>query len=141
MRPGMSKECVPEILAAADVTTSLFDDVPAMQANSANKFFDALAAGCPIALNYDGWQADLVRQFDIGMVLPHGDLKAAADGLLSGLADRTWLRMAGDRAREVGLERFDRDKLAVQFECVLREAVDQHKAHRGRPVPFPWKSA
>lgn len=39
-------------------------------ANSANKFFDTLAAGKPILINHNGWQKNLIFEENIGYVLP-----------------------------------------------------------------------
>ena len=39
-------------------------------ANSANKFFDTLAAGKPILINHNGWQKNLIYKKNIGFVLP-----------------------------------------------------------------------
>jgi len=60
--PAVPKQKMPEILAAADVALSLFVDLRPMWANSANKFFDALASGTPVAINYGGWQAELIEK-------------------------------------------------------------------------------
>ena len=38
--------------------------------NSANKFFDTLAAGKPVLINHKGWQAELIEAENIGYVLP-----------------------------------------------------------------------
>ncbi|MFY0580962.1 glycosyltransferase [Cystobacter fuscus] len=45
--PSVPKADIPAVLSAATLATSLFTDVPGMQDNSANKFFDALAASRP----------------------------------------------------------------------------------------------
>ena len=39
-------------------------------ANSANKFFDTLAAGRPILINHKGWQKEVIIKENIGYVLP-----------------------------------------------------------------------
>ena len=39
-------------------------------ANSANKFFDSLAASKPILINYEGWQAKIIKEDNLGYVLP-----------------------------------------------------------------------
>ena len=39
-------------------------------ANSANKFFDSLAAGKPILINYKWWQKEVINKEKIGYVLP-----------------------------------------------------------------------
>ncbi|NCC35959.1 MAG: glycosyltransferase WbuB, partial [Chloroflexia bacterium] len=81
MLPGVPKNEIPAILSAATVAMSLFIDLPAMWSNSANKFFDALAAGRPVAINYRGWQADLLEQTGAGIVLPPNDAALAVQQL------------------------------------------------------------
>ena len=49
-----------------------------MEANSANKFFDALAAGKPIMINYKGWQAKLIEKYNIGIVVSSNNITLAA---------------------------------------------------------------
>ena len=39
-------------------------------ANSANKFFDSLAASRPVLINHKGWQKDVIEKDNIGYVLP-----------------------------------------------------------------------
>jgi len=39
-------------------------------ANSANKFFDTLASGRPVLINYEGWQKEIIEKENIGYVLP-----------------------------------------------------------------------
>lgn len=60
------KKDMPQVLASADIATSLFIPLPAMEVNSANKFFDGLAAGCCLAINYGGWQAELLSKTGAG---------------------------------------------------------------------------
>tara|TARA_Y100000590_G_scaffold346139_1_gene396241 strand:- start:1345 stop:2535 length:1191 start_codon:yes stop_codon:yes gene_type:complete len=69
----VSKDQIPKLLSRATITTSLFINIPEMENNSANKFFDALAAGKPIMINYGGWQADLIKDIGFGFVIPSND--------------------------------------------------------------------
>ncbi|MBC8069098.1 MAG: glycosyltransferase family 4 protein, partial [Deltaproteobacteria bacterium] len=62
MLPPLPKREMPAFLGCASVATSLFMPLPEMENNSANKFFDALAAGKPVAINYRGWQAELLQR-------------------------------------------------------------------------------
>src|SRR5699024_6188797 len=64
---SLPKKDIPALLAAADMASSLFIDKPVMRPNSANKFFDALAAGKPVFLNYGGWQHELVQAKACGL--------------------------------------------------------------------------
>lgn len=121
--PSVPKAEMPTVLSAASIATSLFTDVPGMQDNSANKFFDALAAARPLALNYGGWQAELIERERFGLYLPPKDPAAAAELLANRVRDAHWLTEAGAKAGRLGRERFSADSAARQLEAVLRRAV------------------
>ncbi|NMO18134.1 glycosyltransferase family 4 protein, partial [Pyxidicoccus fallax] len=95
--PPVPKAEVPAVLSAATIATSLFTDVPGMEDNSANKFFDALASSRPLALNYGGWQAELLEQERFGLRLPPKDISAAGAMLARRVRDSQWLAEAGSR--------------------------------------------
>lgn len=123
MLPPQPKRTLPALLRAADVATSLFLPLEPMWNNSANKFFDALAAGRPVAVNYGGWQADLLRATGAGLLLDPHDPSAAAQTLAAALRDPPRLRAMGEAAAALARDRFDRDSLAAQLEDVLAEAA------------------
>ena len=50
--------------------SSFVANIPELWANSANKFFDTLAANRPILINYEGWQSKVIINNNIGYVLP-----------------------------------------------------------------------
>ena len=116
------KEKVPQVLAAATVATSLFVPLEAMWHNSANKFFDALASSTPVAINYGGWQADLLAEVPAGIVMSPEDPVRGAELLADFLADHDRLARATEYARELGFGRFSRDYLAEQIEQILVKA-------------------
>jgi len=117
--PPIPKTEMPPILSAADIATSVFIDVKQMWNNSASKVFDAMAAGRPIAINHEGWWAELIRETNCGLVLGPHDVQSAADELVAAVRDKLWLARAGAAARRVGQERFDRTKLAELWESVV----------------------
>lgn len=123
MMPAVAKNGMPAVLSAADVATSLFVDLPELWNNSANKFFDALASGTPVAINYRGWQADLLEKNRAGLVLDAKNPQAAAAALARALRDAEWLRQAGEAAARLAADLFARDKLARQLEGVLLSVV------------------
>jgi len=117
--PPSPKREMPNILACADVALSLFINLKPMWANSANKFFDALASGTPVAINYGGWQAELLKGSGAGLVLPPEDAVEAARQLEKFIMNREMLAVAGQKARKLAEEHFDREKLAAKLEGVL----------------------
>lgn len=123
MYPPVPKQKMPEVLAAADLALSLFVDLKSMWANSANKFFDALASGTPVAINYGGWQAELLRETGAGIVLPPGDADEAANRLHVFFSGVRQIEKARQAARKLAEERFSRDDLAEQLEYELLVAA------------------
>lgn len=123
MLPAVPKAEMPALLSAADLATSLFLDIEQMWANSANKLFDALAAGRPIAINHQGWLAEMIHQTGCGLVLDPQNLSSAAQVLVNSLQDRFWIARARAAARKASEELFDRDRLAAQLEAVLLNAL------------------
>lgn len=66
----VKKEDLPYLYQKCTVGSSFVIDLPALWDNSANKFFDTLAAQKPIIINHKGWQADTIRKYNIGYILP-----------------------------------------------------------------------
>ncbi len=125
MLDPVPKKEMPVILSAADIATSTVIDRKSLWANSANKVFDSLAAGKPVAINHEGWLADLIRQSGCGLVLPVGDLERAARQLVAILRDQASLQKAGEAARKVARGQFDREMLAWRLEGVIRAVAEQ----------------
>ncbi len=67
---SMTKEELPQLYYECSMGSSFVIDVKELWANSANKFFDTLAASKPILINHDGWQRDVISNSNIGYVLP-----------------------------------------------------------------------
>jgi glycosyltransferase involved in cell wall biosynthesis len=123
MYPKVPKAAVAEAYAAASLVTSLFEPILAMEKNSANKFFDGLAAGRAVAINYGGWQAELIQKQKCGVVLPR-DVTRAADIVMDCLSSSEWLTSAGVAARNLAETDFSRDLLARRLEQTLIAAVE-----------------
>jgi glycosyltransferase involved in cell wall biosynthesis len=135
--PPVPKATMPAWLSAADIATSFVVDQPVLWANSANKFFDALAAARPIAINYEGWQAAVIREAGAGLVLDRRDPDAAASQLIRAVRDRPWLRAAGEAARRLATDRYDRDVLTDSLEQVLLKVAGARAATRGVSLGAP----
>lgn len=116
-----------KLIATADVGLMCLANVPAFSyGTSPNKFFDYLAAGLPILVNYPGWMADLVNEHDLGMAVPPDDPVALADGLVAMKSNRARLRQNGLHARALAEREFDwkllGNRLADHLETALERA-------------------
>lgn len=124
IEPPMPKSDMPQLLSAADMAASVVIDVPILAANSANKFFDALAAGVPILLNYAGWQAELLEKNGAGMSTYGITMPEAARAVVQFLNDKKRLTNASNASKRLAISMFDRGKLVDQVNEVLT-LVDQ----------------
>lgn len=118
------KRQMPALLAASTIATSIFAPLPPMWNNSANKFFDSLAACKPIAINYEGWQAHLLRETGAGIVLSAEDPLRAAKDLANFLRDPSRLLLASQAARSLAYGPFNRNSIAQKFEQILQNAAN-----------------
>lgn len=121
MYPAMPKDELIGAFSAATVSASLFVDLKEMEANSANKFFDALAASKPIAINYGGWHKELLEQEKAGIVLSR-DVKVAITQLANLLSNENTLIEYSKNARSLAEKQFSRDVLAKKLEATLKSA-------------------
>lgn len=130
MLPPLPKNEMPSLLSGSTVALSLFQNLPEMQHNSANKVFDALAAGKPVVVNYGGWQAELIESRGAGLALSPDNISKAAQDLSDFLQDTDGLFRAGEQAAALADSRFNRDRLAGQLKGVLEDAVNREPAGR-----------
>ncbi|AWW30876.1 glycosyltransferase WbuB [Echinicola strongylocentroti] len=69
--PFGSKEQVRKLLSHTDLSFISFDDLPVLETNSPNKFFDAIAMGNAILINHEGWVWHLVKGHGLGIFFDH----------------------------------------------------------------------
>ena len=122
MLPAISKRDMPALYSAATVVTSLFIPLEEMWANSANKFFDGLAAGRPIAINYRGWQAELVAKYGNGLVLDNDNIKLSADALNNIVLNVNTLSQMRNSSLSLAKNQYSRDLMAKKLEFCLIQA-------------------
>jgi glycosyltransferase involved in cell wall biosynthesis len=120
--PPLPKPQVPAMLAASTVACSTIIDNPALWPNSANKFFDAMAAGKPVIINYPGWQKDVLDKTGAGLALPVRDTLKAAKMLKAFLDDGAAVAKAAAASAHLADTVYSRDQLAEELRRVLENA-------------------
>ena len=121
---SMSKLKLSKFIAACDVAMVIIANYPILENNSANKFFDSLSAGKPILLNYSGWQKKILEDNTAGFGCDLGNLDEFVEKVLYLNSHRQQLKQMGQNARRVALEKFDRNKLAMQALSVLESTLN-----------------
>jgi len=90
---------------------------------SPNKFFDYLASGLPVLVNYPGWMAEMVTAEGAGVVVPPQDPVAFADALTSMADARAVTVEMGQRARSYAQRAFLRTTLAQRCVSAMEGAA------------------
>lgn len=71
------KKKIFDIISISDFLISTVADIPALNQNSANKFFDGLRSGKCVLINHGGWQQDYLERTDSGIRLSRNLDKAS----------------------------------------------------------------
>lgn len=117
LEPVSKTKLVP-YLHASDACISTVQDIPALFNNSANKFFDALAVGRPIVINHSGWQAEVIKRHNLGIVLGQDPQIAATE------LDR-YLRTNIKKSLEQSIKAFASENYSreILFDRFLSQAI------------------
>ena len=114
------KKELPRWVSACDVSTVIFADYPILEHNSANKFFDSLAAGKPVLLNYSGWQRELLEKNQAGFGCRQCDINEYVEKVRRFILQKDRLKEMGYNARRLAETQFSRDKLAADVLNLLK---------------------
>lgn len=113
--PGrLGRQDLARVVAAADATISSLLPARCLEANSLNKVFESMAARKAVFFNHDGWLTELVTARGGGWRL-NNDPATAAREVYDVSTRQGALESAGECNGDLGRERFDRDKLYLDF--------------------------
>ena len=120
------KNDLPYLYSIATVGSSFVIDIPALWDNSANKFFDTLAAHRPMVINHEGWQADTIRKHNCGYVLPPKVSDEAAKAFVEYMMNDELLKVQGENAFKLGKVQYSLevavDKYMGIFDRIMKKA-------------------
>src|SRR5690554_1586592 len=117
----ISKGELPLWYNAVSMGSSFVIDIPELWANSANKFFDTLAAGRPVLINYDGWQADVIRFRNVGYVLPVEITDRAALEFIDYSRNDTLIDVQRQFALELAREKYSLEEATRKYLAVFEK--------------------
>lgn len=120
----LPKKDMQACLSASSITANFVTDIRENWANSANKFFDGLAAGKPIFLNHGGWMQDLVLKYNCGLCMHGKKIEEVAKQLDLVVSDNIWLKNAGTSSKNLAQKFFDRNIHSDQLETILTLTIN-----------------
>lgn len=124
----VSADHMPEILAAADlIVVPLGMDIPGAVPS---KLYEAMATGRAIVLVANGEAAEIVHQYEAGLVVAPGDIHSLALAFQKVREDAHLTGRLGEHARTAAVRHFDRRSIAVPFIRYLesRTNCERHQA-------------
>ncbi|MEM8485753.1 MAG: glycosyltransferase family 4 protein [Bacteroidota bacterium] len=108
---------------AATVSLVSFINLPVLATNSPAKFFDSLAAGTPVIVTNPGWTRAFVAKHNCGWYAPWEEPEALVRCIENVIDDPGLLSTAGKNGSTIAAELFDRSKMALQLETILRQCA------------------
>ncbi|MEZ4776073.1 MAG: glycosyltransferase family 4 protein [Bacteroidia bacterium] len=121
--PAVNKHHIREYLSIAHAAYISFAQIPVLETTSPNKFFDSLAAGKMILVNFNGWIRDLTEENECGIYTDPGDPEGSAQKL------GALVRLPGQiinyqkNARRLAESQFDKEKLCRQVVQVMESVI------------------
>lgn len=102
----VNKQQLPELYRNVSMGSSFVAPIKQLWANSANKFFDTLAAGKPILINHYGWQSDVIKDKNVGYVLPPNIEDVNLEEFVAFTKDEKMIESSGYNARKLATENY-----------------------------------
>jgi glycosyltransferase involved in cell wall biosynthesis len=105
---------VRELLSITDAVFVSFRSEPILETGSPHKFFDGLAAGKLVILNFGGWLEKLVEQHQCGLRV--SEPRQFASAIRPFIEDPERLAAAQRSARNLAEQRFSLERIQAQLE-------------------------
>ncbi len=113
--PFTNREGVREIMNVTDASFICYKPIPILETGSPNKYFDGLASGKMIMINFGGWIKEEIEENNCGVyVNPHepADFVRKISPILE---DRELQQQLGNNARVLAERNYSREKLGSKF--------------------------
>ncbi len=120
---AMPKRELIEYLKTCHFGIMCLENIPSFyNGTSPNKFFDYLASGLPIAINYPGWISDLIENYGCGFVAEPGNVQEFVNKLLYILDNPQSVTKMSQASIRLSSQ-FLREDLSSLFEKTLIQAI------------------
>jgi glycosyltransferase involved in cell wall biosynthesis len=123
MLPLQNREGVREILNVSDASFICYDKFPILETGSPNKYFDALAAGKLVMVNFSGWVREEIERQQCGVYCDTQSPDDFTKKIKPFLEDPVLTRKYQIAARRVAEDNYSRRQLSKKFLDVVRQNV------------------
>jgi glycosyltransferase involved in cell wall biosynthesis len=120
------KAVLPRFLRRADLGILCVKPGPLTYIFLQNKFFDYLACGCPIIVNFEGEVREYIEPVNAGVFVYPGDVDAFSSAIRKLAADRATARNMRIRARQLAEQYFSWDYKAADYREVISSVLAEN---------------
>jgi glycosyltransferase involved in cell wall biosynthesis len=121
--PNQPKSTMPALLNLAYASIIPLKRLDLFKSALPSKMFESMAMERPIVAALWGEAADLIEAADCGIVVPPEDAKALAAAVEQLAANPALAAKLGANGRAYVIANFDRDKIALRFDQLLRQTA------------------
>jgi glycosyltransferase involved in cell wall biosynthesis len=119
--PFQNRDGVRELLNITDAVFICYRPLPVLETGSPNKYFDGLAAGKLIMINFGGWIREEIERERCGMYIETKNPSAFVSSIRPFLHDADLLRAYQGQARVLAERKYARHILSEKFAaCITR---------------------
>jgi glycosyltransferase involved in cell wall biosynthesis len=113
---------------AADIGTVIFAPFTILETNSANKWYDYLASGLPVIINYEGWQKHYLEEYNCGF--SNKNVLLLAKWVIELSKNKELYREQASNARKLATIKFERKLIALEL---MEKALELIRQNRNSP--------
>jgi glycosyltransferase involved in cell wall biosynthesis len=117
------RDGVRDILNVTDAVFVCYRNTPILSTGSPNKYFDGLAAGKMIIINFRGWISKEISETGCGIVLDGGEPSAFARMIQHPLGNNSVYTPASRASRRLALEKYSRELLSREWVLYVEKAA------------------
>lgn len=121
--PFQNREGAGEVMNVSDAIFVSYKPVPILETGSPNKYFDGLAAGKLILINFGGWIKDEIESNACGVCLDPNSPSAFPKKILPFIEDHTLLNKHQQNSRDLALKHYSRKQLSEKFQVVVGDCL------------------
>ena len=110
---------VSEVMNVTDAVFISYKSVPVLETGSPNKYFDGLAAGKMIVINFSGWIKEEIEKQECGIYLDSKHPTDFVKKITPFLSDATRHKYQA-KARELAIQKYSRKTLGEKFVAIVQ---------------------
>lgn len=114
--PAQNREGVREVMNVTDAAFVSFKPLPVLETGSPNKYFDALAAGKLVVINFDGWMKKEIEASRCGIFVNPDNVFESVDKIYKFVEDVDSLNQFQTNSRKLAEEKYSRQLVSKKFQ-------------------------